>query len=539
MPVMGRKLVPALLIAGFAATAGAQQKACEIDESTPAQLTRAVLDIQIAQQSSKPEDAANKLKDAVKLLGEGDLKRNPVGRSFELGRTLVFWAIQPSMTSGYASRGALGFQTDTAAKYDIYAGIDSSFKVVEASNPDCLTQTMPWRQQKTWVELVNKAIEYNNQDKMDSAVATAKRSLVLSTHSPYGYYVLAQAAQKENKVADAITNYDLAIAVAAKDTAQADMRRQLQLAVGSLASDAAEQAEGAQKTQLLAQAKAAFEGLAKDPGTKFADAAKSGQARLAQIAGDTAAIKATYADQLANPSAFSYNSLMSAAVTAAKTNQNKDAIKLFEAARGANPNHRDVLYNLSRLYLLDSAYTQGIPLVRKLIEVDPSNPDNYQLMAIAYASIQKQYSSKKRSYDSTSAALGKRINDPKTKASAKNAMIDSVARLDKVIKAYADSVKTNVDSALKYNTAMTSLPARVQFTEFTPSDGKVAIGGTLQNLTEAARPFTLKIDFLDKAGTVVNSQTVEVPALEPKRSKAFKAEGVGAGIVAFRYAPIT
>src|SRR5437879_4986859 len=124
MPVMGRKLVPALLIAGLAATAGAQQKACEIDESTPAQLTRAVLDIQIAQQSSKPEDAANKLKDAVKLLGEGDLKRNPVGRSFELGRTLVFWAIQPSMTSGYASRGALGFQTDTAAKYDLYAGID-------------------------------------------------------------------------------------------------------------------------------------------------------------------------------------------------------------------------------------------------------------------------------------------------------------------------------------------------------------------------------------------------------------------------------
>src|SRR5262245_29759652 len=37
MPVMGRKLVPALLIAGISATAGAQQKACEIDESTPAQ----------------------------------------------------------------------------------------------------------------------------------------------------------------------------------------------------------------------------------------------------------------------------------------------------------------------------------------------------------------------------------------------------------------------------------------------------------------------------------------------------------------------
>src|SRR5437879_6194012 len=162
MPVMGRKLVPALLIAGLAATAGAQQKACEIDESTPAQLTRAVLDIQIAQQSAKPEDAATKLKDAVKLLGEGDMKRNPVGRAYELGRTLVFWANQPNMGSGMTTRGAIGFVDNPTAPYDLFAGIDSSFSVVEASNPDCASQTAPWRQQKVWVELVNKAIEYNN-----------------------------------------------------------------------------------------------------------------------------------------------------------------------------------------------------------------------------------------------------------------------------------------------------------------------------------------------------------------------------------------
>ena len=37
---------------------------------------------------------------------------------------------------------------------------------------------------------------------------------------------------------------------------------------------------------------------------------------------------------------------MSAAVTAARADQTKDAIKLFEAARAMNPYHRDVLYNL-------------------------------------------------------------------------------------------------------------------------------------------------------------------------------------------------
>ena len=99
----------------FAATAGAQQKACEIDEGTPNQVARAMLDLQIAQSSGKPEDAANKLKDAIKLLSEGDKTKNPVGRSMVLGRTLVLWMGQPSMSSGVATRGALGFATEPTA----------------------------------------------------------------------------------------------------------------------------------------------------------------------------------------------------------------------------------------------------------------------------------------------------------------------------------------------------------------------------------------------------------------------------------------
>src|SRR6201999_1842948 len=112
-----------------------------------------------------------------------------------------------------------------------------------------------------------------------------------------------------------------------------------------------------------------------------------------------------------NPSAFNYGQLMNAAVIAAKANQNKDAIKLFDAARNANPYHRDALYNLARLYMLDSMYVQGIPVARQLIAVDPSNPDNYQLMAIAYAAQQKMYTARQRAADSVAKALGKRAGD--------------------------------------------------------------------------------------------------------------------------------
>ena len=537
MLALRRKVGPALILVALAATAGAQQKACEIDEGTPSQVARAVLDLQLAQSASKPEDAAGKLKDAVKLLNDGDMKKNAVGRSFVLGKTLVMWLAQPGMTSGITTRGAVGLTTEPTAPFDIIAGIDSAFTVVEASNPDCASQTAAWRQQKGWVDLVNQSFELANTDKLDSAVTLAKRSLQLSKNAPYGFMVLAQSAAKHNESKQAIDYYKQAIA-AAKDTSQADARRQIELTLGNYTAELADAASAADKPALLAESKAAFDALAKDPGTKFADAARNGQARLAAARGDTAAIRGSYADQLANPSAFSYSSLMNAAVTAARTDQNKDAIKLFEAARGMNPFHRDVLYNLARLYLLDSAYSKGIPVARQLIAVDPSNPDDYQLLAIAYASLQKGYSAKSKELDAKAKALGQRATSSKSGAVTK-AALDSAIKLNPLIKAYQDSTKVAVDSAIKYQTAMTSLPAKVVFTEFTPSDAKTTLGGSVANQTDAAKSFTLKIEFIDKAGAVVAKQDVAVGPVQPHQSASFSASATGAGIVAFRYAPIS
>ncbi|HTJ21291.1 MAG TPA: tetratricopeptide repeat protein [Gemmatimonadaceae bacterium] len=536
MPGMAKTLLPALLIGGLSVGARAQSPSCDVDEGTPAQVARAVLDIQIAQSTTKPEDVANKLKDAVKLLSEGDLKKNPTGRAFVLGKTLAWWLNQPGMASGMTTRGALGFTTEPTAPYDIIANIDSLFTIVEKSNPTCEAQTTAYRQQKSWVDMVNHAIELGNAGNYDSATIVAKRSLQLSRKAPYGFMVLAQAASKANKPAEAISQYKLAIA-AATDTSQVDVRRQLQYTLGNYVSELAEDAGSpAAKDSLIKEAKAAFEALAKDPGTKFADAARSGQARVATLSGDTTAIKSSYADQLANPSAFSYTSLMMAAVSAAKAEQTKDAIKLFEAARTMNPYHRDVLYNLARLYLLDSAYAKGIPVARELIKVDPSNSDNYQLIAIAYASMNKGYSAKQKDAEARAKALGQRANTSKS-AAVQKAAIDSAGRMNAIIKAYGDSSKAAVDSAIKYNTM--TLPAKVTFTEFTPSADKTTLGGNVMNNTDAARPFALKIEFLDKSGNVVSSQDVNVGPVEAHKSATFTATGTGAGIMAFRYAPIS
>lgn len=536
MPGLGKTLLPALLIGAASVSVRAQQPTCDVDEGTPAQVARAVLDIQLAQSSTKPEDVANKLRDAVKLLSEGDMKKNPTGRAFVLGKTLVWWLNQPSMASGTTTRGALGFTTDPNAPYDLIANIDSAFSIVEKANPSCEAQTTAYRQQKAWVDMVNHAIELGNAGKDDSAVVIAKRSIQLSRNAPYGYMVLAQASAKNNKTSEAIAEYKEAIAMA-KDTSQADTKRQLLYTLGSYAAEQAEDASApASKDSLVKEAKAAFDELAKDPGTKYADAARTGQARVATLAGDTTAIKASYADQLANPSAFSYNSLMMAAVTAAKAEQTKDAIKLFEAARQVNPYHRDVLYNLSRLYILDSAYAKALPVARELIKVDPSNSDNYQLIAIAYASLNKGYAAKQKEAEARAKALGERANTSK-RAAVQKAAIDSAGRMNAVIKAYGDSSKAAVDSALKYNT--TELPAKVTFTEFTPGADKTTLGGTVMNMTDASKSFTIKLEFVDKTGNVVSTQDVTVGPVDAHKSMAFTATGTGAGIVAFRYAPVS
>jgi predicted Zn-dependent protease len=541
MLVLGKGALAPLMVATFAAMAGAQQKACDIDEGQPSQVARAMLDLQMTQSAGKPEDAAKSLRHAVQLLQEADKAKNPIGRAFVTGKIYVSWLAQPNMSSGIAPRATLGFTTDPTATYDLIAGIDSAFSVVEASNPECVAQTAPWRQQKGWVDLVNAAMELGNAgDKPDSAVAVAKRSLVLYRGAPYGYMVLAKVAGDKNDVKGAIDYYKQAMNAASKDTtvAMADVRRQVLMTIGNVAADAYESGQG-DKAAMMAEAKSAYEALAKDPGTKFADAARAGQARLAQISGDTTAIRATYADQLANPGAFSYASLMNAAVTAARASQTKDAIKLFEAARALNPSHRDVLYNLSRLYLLDSAYTKALPNARQLVSVDPSNPDNYSLLAIGYNQMQRDYANKLKEAENKAKVYGQRANAPRASAAAVKANIDSAAKLNPVIKAYQDSSAKLVDSALKYNDVMQKLPAKVVFTEFTPSDAKTTLGGTITNNTDAARSFSFKVEFIDKSGNVIGSQDVSTGPVQPQKSAAFTATATGAGIVAFRYNPIT
>ena len=521
MTAFGKKALLPLVMTAVLATPAFAQKECEINEGKPGEIARAMLALQVAQSANSPDAIQKQLKSAIGQIEKADTKANPIGKSFVLGKALVMWMMQPDVPAT-PKRGALGFATNADATIDLIGAVDSNFTVVESSLPaSCPSQTAAWRQQKTWVAMVNAAIDQVNNDKLDSAEATANRSLVLFRGAPYGYMVLGKVAQKRNQTAEALKYFRQTVD-ASKDTSYADVRRQTLADIGNLATASAEDAKGADKQNYLSTAKQAFEELAKDPGksSQFSDAAQQGLARVAQASGDTAAIKATYQDALANPGAFSYQQLMNKAVLAANANQSGDALKLFEAAYKVNPYHRDVLANLAILNIRQDQFGPAVDYVKRLVDVDPGNGENYRLFTFAYAGIQKRLMAANRDY-------GKRANAT-TNAAKKKALIDS-ARVS------GDSIKTVTDLALKYNVMADSLPVKVAFSEFTPTEEKATIGGSITNNTDATKSYTLKVDFLDKDGKVVTSQQGNVGPVNGKQSGRFTLTAAGKGIAAFKY----
>jgi tetratricopeptide (TPR) repeat protein len=169
-----------------------------------------------------------------------------------------------------------------------------------------------------------------------------------------------------------------------------------------------------------------------------------------------------------------------------------DAAKLFEAALAANPYQRDALQNLAASYYGMQQFQSMFPIVQRLVAIDPDNPDAWLLFAYGYQ------------------GLAKATKDPKLK-------------------------KQYTDSLIKYNTKSTELPLKVSFTHFLRDADKVTLNGTIENRSSSPKTYELKVDFLDKGGQVLTTQTTSVGPVAPKEATKFSVNAAKPGIVGFRY----
>ena len=518
-----------------ATVAGAQEKACEVNESRPTAIGRATLAVQVASSTQDPAAAAKQLSAAVKGLTENaDRMDNQVGRNFVLGKTLVLWSMQPNVEL-VTTRGPLGYTTDQQGTIDLAAAIDTAFKVVEAAHPECVAETARWRGQKAWVDLVNQAIEKLNADELDAAAQIADRAIMLNPHGPYGYVIKGQIMQKRERASDAFALYRKAIEVAATDTTYADIRRTSLISLGNLAADSAEAAsDPAAKRPYVEVARSAFQEILSDTAAgETLPNARAGMCRVMIASGDTAALRSMYQAELTSPTSLPYTQIMNAGVCMARAEMEREATTLFRTAVDKNPYHRDALSNLAIMLVNSEQFDAALPIAQRLVSVEPNNADNLQLLVMSYAGIAKRARDQRSAASKTAATKSTKTKAATTKAAAGPRL--TAAQLDSLFKfetAYTDS-------AVTVNERREKLTLKVSLTEFSTNADRALVAGTVQNAGTTEKNVTMKVEFLNGAGQAVASKDVQVtvPAGRSTRFDATITPG-NKDIVAFRYSRI-
>lgn len=490
------------------------QAKCEVDEKKPNQvkdasnaLAKASLPI------GKPDDKLKSVAQAVTLLTKDQDKivaANNVGRAYVLGRAYSLYA-ELAMGMGRDSalvvkRSAVGMATEPEGNIDLVAAADEAFDIVEAANEACKVDTEEWRR-RMYAPLVNGAVNLYNQQQFDSAGALVKRGL--SIYDGYrlayiAYNILGNVQQSKDSIDAAVGSFKKMADLMKGDTAQVDERKNVMMNVAQLIMGSAESLEGDAKKAKFADASAYLEAfLAEFPG----DPKAQGALARAQIAsGNTAAADKVFGDMVANPDKFTDGALFEAGVNAARADRASDAAALFNAGLKKNAASRDGLFNLAVTLQKLEKWNEVPPILSRLLVVDPENPENYQLWALYFqneAKVRKDAAAKK----------------PATSPEAK---------------AYAAAN----DSLLKYFKRFSEAPVKLTVNLWSHDGNKHTLGGTVENLTDAEKSYTVKFEFLDATGNVVTAKEAAVGAVAGKKSKAFRVEVEGAGVVAYRYAPL-
>jgi tetratricopeptide (TPR) repeat protein len=504
-----------------------QGKQCAVDEGKPSEVARAYLAIsQVANAGADTNTAEieGKLSGAVRSLTQGNTSDNPVGHAYELGKLFTLWSMQPNVPM-IVNRGRIGLSTDPTGTINLAAAVDSQFSIVEKAAPECASETIKWRSQKPWINLVNGAIGELNAGAYDSAKVHAQWSLYFNATAPYGFMVLAQVAQHQQHLDSAVTLFQRTVALARTDSTYNNVKWQSEMNLGQLAAGVVDTAKDpAVKARFAEAARTSFQALANDStaSAAFRQNAQSAMIQVSLAMGDTASAKAAYQPQLNDPTKFTFNQLIQAGVAAAHANDDDAARTLFRSAYVANPYHRDALSNLAIYEIKAQHYDSALTLVTRLNNVDPDG-SNGRLSVLTYAGIAKQYAELNKD-------IVARYKTAKS-AKLKKQLTDSAALT-------TDSNSVYTDLAVKANARADSMPVNVAFTEFSNVKDTVTLAGTITNNTPNEQTYNIKLEFLNTSGDVVASQTQTVGPVAGKATGHFTATVTAPGVAAFKYEPL-
>jgi tetratricopeptide (TPR) repeat protein len=358
--------------------------------------------------------------------------------------------------------------------------------------------------------MLNAAINALNAGQLDSAEIYAKRSLVLDRSAPYAYSVLGSVAQSRRSSVpstDAAQRAALArtaaeywqqtLTAAGSDTLYVDVRSKTMYEIASAASERAQLETGAAKRAAAREAiKPWHDYMATATNDLLLADAIDQTAAMYRAAGDSVSITKIYAPMIANPSKYGELTLIHAGVVATHSGHYADAAKLFNAALAQNPYSRDAINNLAASYIQTNEFSKAFPLIDKLVAMEPSNPDNPLLYAFAYQGLYKGTKDK---------------------------------RLQKIY----------TDSLVYFNTKSETAPVKLSVSEFSRRASETLLSGSIKNLGKTSKTYTLTVEFVDKSGNVVATETTTVGPVAASASQTFRISSAKGGVYGYRYKPVT
>lgn len=469
---------------------------CSVPTDKPDEVKSAMNAITVAQLGGRPEDQQKRLKAATAALtgNPSKYKSNQAGHDLVLGQTYARWAQQfPESTTVH--KGTIGYNDDKDQTIDLLAAADTMFSSVEKSNPDCAADVAGNRIE-AMRPMAIRASALLNADSTDQAEAVINRLKVIDKTSPLSLYFQGMVAQHKKDVTTAADLFSRGAAAMPPGVGpDSNLKAALELGAAQMTRFSAQSATGDQKkTGMLKAADLYRKFLADFPKSPNAPDAEQGLAAALSSSGDSASVGKLWDQMLATPASYTAAQLYDAGTQAFTANQFGPAVKLMDAAQTKNAWLRPGLYNATNVYWKANDFDRMLATAKKLVQIDPNNPDEHQLLALAYQ------------------GKSKATKDPK------------------VVKAYNDSLNTELMAGEK-------LKVKVTFNAFAMGAAKPVLSGTLENLSDAPQKGTLKFQFLNETGAPVSTQASDF-TLAPKEKKPFSVTGDGAGIVAYRYDPI-
>ena len=493
----------ALATVAVAAPAGAQNAAaatpaaagpvCDVETMAPSELAKAMIARSKVVAAKAPDEGMKGIREAFKSVFDKSTAQNALGRDYMAAQ---FMLLAVEFGGEVQTRGNLNMPGDKAATVDLIVGADSLLKIVLAAKPSCADEIGQWREYKPFSNRVAAAYAALAANQLDSAERSAKRAMILSPDAPQPYDVFWRMYQAKGDEANLVKYLGIAVEKLATDTANAKIRSNLMFNLGRLSGEFAGKAQGERKAELTKGSVAAYvQVVLEHPASEETPFAVNAISTHWALTKDSIPALKVLEFAKQNTMKMGDMALAQAGIIAVQMQRAADAAEIFKGATTVNPYSREYLYNYAATLFDLKRSAEMLPIVTRLVALDPSNPDNILLFAYAY----------------------KGLADGTTDAAAK--------------KAYTDS-------AVVYSGKSDGMKHKLEVRSFDRGKDKTELAFEIENRNTTAKSFAVELEFLDKTGAVIEKQTVNVGPVAPNASGQGKVEFAKGGVAGVRYAPL-